>query len=109
MKTLNEVLSNNPVESVSNKVQSLMTNTNSTKSLMLPKKNYEPFLLKIFSDFRAYHNLPDTIPPPSAGVMIHAVFSYIAELMVQSMGSEKHQELIRELEEYKQGLPFDIR
>lgn len=70
---------------------------------------YEPFLLKIMSDFRNHHGLPDTIPPPQNGVMIHAVFSYIAELMAQSMGTEKHQALLKECEEYKQGLPFDVR
>lgn len=86
-----------------------MTNANSTKQLMLPKKSYEPFLLKIMNDFRTHHNIEDTIPPPSAGVLIHVVFSYIASLMAQSMGQEKYDALVKECEEYKQGLPFDVR
>ncbi len=77
--------------------------------MKFPKQRYESFFLKIMSDFRKHHGLPDTIPPPQTGVMIHAVFSYIAELMAQSMGPEKHQALVQECEEYKQGLPFDMR
>lgn len=65
--------------------------------------------MKVMSDFRKYHNIEETAPPPSQGVLIHAVFSYIADLMSRSMGIEAHQALVKELQEYKQGLPFDVR
>lgn len=75
----------------------------------LPKKNYEPFFLKVMNDFINYHNLPKDIPPPQGHSLPHKLFSYIIDLMSHSMGKEKREELIKELEDYKLGLPFDIR
>ena len=77
--------------------------------MILPKHRYEPFFLKIMSDFRSFHKIPDIIKPPQGSVLPHKLFSYILELMAYSMGREKRDEIAKELEDYKQGLPFDMR
>src|SRR6185436_6287003 len=98
------------VLTVSKKVQKLqdMTSTESDQ-LMLPKQRYEPFFMKVMSDFKNYHSLPDNIPPPQGNMMPHKLLSYILDLMAHSMGLEKREALLLELKEYKAGLPFDLR
>lgn len=61
------------------------------------------------SDFRDHHKIPNHIPPPQGNVLPHKLFSYIVDMMAYSMGAQKRNELMKELEEYKQGLPFDMR
>lgn len=61
------------------------------------------------SDFKSHHNIDDSIAPPIGHISPHHLLSYIAELMAQSMGPENHKALLEECEDYKQGLPFDLR
>ena len=110
MKTLRDILSKtNYVESGSQKVQALITNASTTDQLMLPKQRYEPFFMKVLSDFKKFHNIPDNIPPPQGNMMIHKLLSYILDVMAFSMGQEKRNALLVELNDYKEGLPFDLR
>lgn len=100
---------NNELNMVSQKVQSLMTTTNPSEQLNLPKQRYEPFFLKVMNDFKNHHKLPDNIPPPQGNMMPHKLLSYILDLMTHSMGELKRNEILSELSEYKMGLPFDLR
>lgn len=61
------------------------------------------------NDFRTFHNVPEVIKPPQGSVLPHKLLSYILELMSYSMGQKKRDEICKELEDYKQGLPFDMR
>ena len=97
------------VMDISKKVQKLHENTSLETSIMLPKQKWEPFFMKVVSDFKKYHNLPDNIPPPQGNMSPHKLMSYIAELMSHSMGEEKRKSLMEELKIYKQDLPFDLR
>lgn len=110
MNTNNEPLVKPSVDTMSQRVQSLMTNTSSTQSdMMLPKNRFEPFFLKVLNQFAQHHKVPENVKPPQGSVMPHKLFSYILDLMAYSMGDETRNNLIKELEEYKQGLPFDLR
>jgi hypothetical protein len=76
---------------------------------MLPKQRYEPFFMKVLSDFKKFHNIPDNIQPPQGNMMPHKLLSYILDVMASSMGQDTRKALIAELDEYKKGLPFDLR
>jgi hypothetical protein len=65
--------------------------------------------MKVMNDFQKFHNIPDDVPPPQGNMMPHKLLSYIVDLMAYSMGEEKRNDLMRELNEYKEGLPFDLR
>lgn len=65
--------------------------------------------MKVMSEFSKFHNLPDNIQPPQGNMMPHKLLSYILDLMAHSMGDDKRQALLFDLQEYKQGLPFDLR
>ena len=73
-------------------------------SLNLPRHKYEPFFLKIIKDFIEFHKISEDIPFPEGNLSPHMIFSYISELMAYSMGYEKREELIKELEEYKNSI-----
>ncbi len=76
---------------------------------MLPKQRFEPFFIKVMNDFSKHHNLPDNIPPPQGSMLPHKLLSYILDLMTHSMGENKRNEILLELKDYKEGLPFDLR
>lgn len=82
---------------------------NISSEMMLPKKQFEPFFMKVIEDFINHHNLPKDIPKPIGNVMPHKIFSFIIDIMAHSMGKEKREALIKELNSYKNDLPFDIR
>lgn len=65
--------------------------------------------MKVMSDFCMHHNIHQSIPAPQGNMLPHNLFSYIVNLMAHSMGQDKVNELKKELDEYKQGLPFDLR
>lgn len=110
MSTSSEKSITPSVDTMSQKVQSLMTNTGSTQSeMMLPKNRFEPFFLKVLNQFAQHHKIPENINPPQGSVMPHKLFSYILDLMAHSMGDETRKTILSELEEYKRGLPFDLR
>ena len=77
--------------------------------MMLPKHRFEPFFMKIVKSFIEHHNLPKDIPAPSGSMLPHKLFSYIADVMAHSMGEDKRNSILYDLEEYKMDLPFDIR
>lgn len=79
------------------------------KTLDLPKKLYEPFFLKVMHDFIEYHKITKDLPFPTTGLIMHKSMSYILDIMVHSMGDQKREEILKELEEYKSSLPFDLR
>jgi hypothetical protein len=60
-------------------------------------------------DFISHHKLPSNLELPHGAMRMNKVFSCILDVMAHSMGEETRKNLIKELEEYKQGLPFDLR
>jgi len=92
--------------SISQKVSQLINIQ--SEPLILPKQWYEPFFMKVLNDFREHHNIPDTIPLPSGNMKPHKLLSYILDVMAHSMGEEKRNSILKELEEYKSGLPTDL-
>lgn len=59
------------------------------------------------SDFVDHHNLND-MKLPKREISPHELFTFILDLMASSMGNQKREEIIKELEEYKLGLPSDL-
>lgn len=104
----NEMSPQNVVDTVSQKVQNLIKTPTHTP-MLLPKSSYQPFFLKVMSDFCMHHNIPQNLPSPSGNMLPHKLLSYIVDLMAYSMGKDKRDAIASELEEYKKGLPFDLR
>ena len=77
--------------------------------MKLPKQRFEPFFMKVVKLFIDHHNLPKDIPTPSGSMLPHKLFTYIADVMAHSMGEEKRNSILYDLEEYKMDLPFDMR
>lgn len=73
--------------------------------LCLPNSNFQPFFLKAMNDFILHHKLPVSIRRPSGNMNLPTVFSCILDAMAHSMGKEKREMLLKELEEYKHSLP----
>lgn len=71
------------------------------KELRLPEKHYGPLCLKIFSDFCNHHGLPENMPKPEPGLLMHLSLSRILDMMAYSMGNDKREAIIKEIEEYK--------
>lgn len=94
---------------MSQKVEKFVITPVIQSEINLPKKNFEPFFLKVLNDFIHHHNLPKDIPVPNGCALPHKIFSYIVDILAHSMGEEKRNQLIKELEDYKLGLPFDLR
>ena len=98
------------VNEVSKKVHELMSTPSSLSTpLILPKKMYEPFFMKVMCEFRNHHKIPDDTPPPSGIIAPHKLLSYILDVMTKSMGEEKRNDLLVELNHFKEDLPFDLR
>ena len=80
------------------------------KTLKLPRYNYGPIVLKILSEFRRHHNLPeDLIPPPQTGQTTPEALASIVDHLLWSMGMSKRDEIIKEVEEYIDGLHRNCR
>jgi hypothetical protein len=101
--------SENDVMNVSRKVQSLPQIPSSTIVLKLPSKDYGPFCLKVLNDFIEHHNLPKDLPMPCAGLTTHEALSRIFDVILYSLGEEKRQEILSNLNEYKMGIPACFR
>lgn len=56
-----------------------------------------------------HHGIPQNLPMPTGVMLPHNLLSHIIDLMSRSMGEQKRKTLIEDLEEYKLGLPFDLR
>lgn len=81
----------------------------SDKKLILPRVEYGPFCLKILNDFINHHKLSKNLPVPSNGITNHEALSRIFDIMIHSMGDEKRQEILKDLEEYNKGIPPHFR
>ena len=93
----------------SKKIESFVMPKVKYEPLMLPRQRFEPFFMKAIRDFKVHHNISEDIPPPQKSMTPDKLLSYILDLMSYSMGEEKRNALLVELNEYKQGLPFDLR
>jgi hypothetical protein len=76
---------------------------------MLPEKRYQPFFLKVLHDFIAHHNLSQDLEKPQGNMKIHKALSCVLDIMSHSMGEEKRDNLLKELDQYIQGLPEQDR
>lgn len=103
-----ETSPSNSVDLVSQKVSKL-NNIPSIRSLHLPSGNYGPFCLKILHDFIEHHKLSSDLPLPIPGLTTHEALSRIFDVMLHSMGEEKRQETLKNLDEYSMGIPAHFR
>lgn len=78
------------------------------RSLRLPKANYGSFCLKILHDFMKLHNLVD-LPTPVSGSSNQESLSRIFDIILHSMGQEKREEILKNLDEYMMDLPAHFR
>jgi hypothetical protein len=98
------------IEGTSQKIHNLQTNLQSPKNeLRLPKHRWQPFFVKVLSDFIDFHNLPKDLPMPEGALRLEVCMSRVLDIMLHSMGNEKREKILKELELYKEGLPFDLR
>jgi hypothetical protein len=74
------------------------------KELKLPIHNYGPIALKILSDFKEFHKLPNDLKVPDIADTIESAISKILNIMISSMGESKKNEIIEEVEKYKDGM-----
>lgn len=79
------------------------------KKLKLPKKYYGPFCLKFLHEFIDYHKLPKNLELPDQGELSYLALSKIFDVMLHSMGPEKRQEILSELNRYKMDIPVHFR
>lgn len=89
----------NKIECISEKVQKTTGTSSYQCEMILPIKNYQPFVMKVINDFIIYNNLPD-LEIPKHNITLHYVFCCIVDIMAHSMGTLKKKELIEELKEY---------
>lgn len=78
---------------------------NEIRKLILPSTNYGPFCLKILDEFKLYHKLSQELPVPTYSLPLHESLSRIFDIMLHSMGEEKRNEILIELDEYAKSLP----
>ncbi len=78
-------------------------------SFMLPKSCYGPICLKILDEFIEHHHLPKDVARPNTADLVHCALSKIFNIMALSMGPEKRQEVLKDLQEYSMTLPAYIR
>ena len=98
------------VEDTSNKIMSLNKPLQTLPNrIMLPNEKYQPFFLKVLSDFMKFHNVPLHLPVPQGSMKLHVALSCILDIMVHSMGEENRNLILTELEEYRKGLPPSFR
>ena len=96
------------VKDVSEKISTLNPMT-TVRNLNLPSIDYGPFCLKIIQEFIVHHNLPINLPVPIAGVSTHVALSRIFDIMLYSMGEEKREAVLRNLDEYNMSVPACFR
>ena len=108
MKSLNEILTNNPVEMSSHKVANLNSFASSKSGLKLPSHDYGPFCMRILKEFMAHNKMPD-LPVPNVGDKTPDALSKIFEIILHSMGNEKRDQILSSLDEYKMSVPASLR
>jgi len=82
--------------------------TKERRALKLPSVNYGPFCLKILNEFIAHNKLPD-LPLPNPGDKTTDALSKIFDVILSSMGEEKRDEIMKNLDEYAMGIPACFR
>jgi len=98
------------LETTSSKVQKASgTSQDKLPEMKLPKSLFQPFFLKVMSDFIEHNKLPSDLPLPQGNMSLPVAMSCILDVISYSMGKEKRDLILQELEEYKAGLPFDLR
>lgn len=56
------------------------------------------------NDFIIHNDLPKDLPLPKGNMSLDCALSLILDIIVRSMGDQKRDEIIKELEEYKESL-----
>lgn len=80
-----------------------------TKKLKLPTKYYGPFCIKILKEFINHNKLSIDLEMPNKDEVNHQALSKIFDIILHSMGPEKHDEYITELNRYKMDIPAHFR
>ena len=96
------------MKEISEKI-SILNQLPTARILKLPSGNYGPFCMKIIQEFIVHHNLPTNLPVPVAGVHNHVALSRIFDIMLHSMGQEKREAVLRDLDEYNMSVPACLR
>ena len=96
------------VKNISEKISTLNP-LPTERSLNLPSGNYGPFCMKILSEFIDFHKLPKDLPMPCPGLSTHVALSRIFDVILHSMGEEKRQEILSNLDEYNMSVPAHFR
>ena len=97
----------NSVKETSNKVDGV--NNIYTRQLNLPSMNYGPFCLKILHEFIIHHGLSKDLPLPNAGSSMNVSLSRIFDVMLHSMGREKRDAILADLDQYNLSVPAFFR
>ncbi len=79
------------------------------RSLQLPSIKYGPFCMKILQEFITHHNLSKDLPLPTSGLSTHVALSRIFDVILYSMGEEKREEIMKELDQYNMEIPAHFR
>ena len=81
----------------------------SEKKLKLPKKEFGPFCLRILKEFIVHHKLANDLELPDKAQFVHIGMSKIFDIMLHSMGEEKRNEILMDLDKYKMSIPAHFR
>ena len=75
---------------------------NSKRPLNLPTVQYGPFCMKILHEFITHHKLPTELlyALPDKGQPVVLALSRIFDVMLHSMGSDKRESILNELDAY---------
>jgi len=95
------------IDSVSNKIDGLIKKS-SKRQLNLPRHEYGPYCNKILSEAINHFKL-NNLPLPSAGDMTHVALSKIFDIILHTMGEEKREEILKDLDEYIMSIPAVLR
>ena len=79
------------------------------RPLLLPSINYGPICLKILKEFVEHHDLPKDLPVPEMYIPMHKSLSRIFDIIIHSMGDEKRQKILDDLDKYKMDMPSHFR
>lgn len=109
MKSLNEILTKNPVEDASQKITNLNAFPKANSGLKLPSSCYGPFCMRILKEFIAHNKLPESLPVPNTGDKTHDALSKIFDIILHSMGKEKRDQILSSLDEYNMSVPAAFR
>lgn len=95
------------IDSVSNKIDGLIKKS-SKKQLNLPKHEYGPYCNRILTEVIKHFKL-ENMTLPNAGDMTHVALSKIFDIILHSMGEDKREEILKDLDEYIMSIPAVLR